>query len=40
MWYLESGGAGNLGRHTVQALLDRGLEVVVIDSLVTGSLAN
>jgi len=33
---LVSGGAGYIGSHTVQALLQRGLKVIVIDSLTTG----
>lgn len=33
---LVSGGAGYIGSHTVQALIERGFQVVVIDSLVTG----
>lgn len=36
MYILVSGGAGFIGSHTVQALLHRGFELVVIDSLVTG----
>ena len=35
-----TGGAGFLGSHLSEALLDRGDEVVVLDNLVTGSLAN
>jgi dTDP-glucose 4,6-dehydratase len=35
-----TGGAGFLGSHLSEALLDRGDEVVVIDNLVTGSLDN
>jgi dTDP-glucose 4,6-dehydratase len=35
-----TGGAGFLGSHLTAALLDRGDEVVVIDNLITGSLAN
>ncbi|MFZ3132397.1 MAG: UDP-glucose 4-epimerase GalE, partial [Desulfosporosinus sp.] len=33
---LVSGGAGYIGSHTVQALIDRGFKVVVVDSLVMG----
>jgi UDP-glucose 4-epimerase len=33
---LVSGGAGYIGSHTVQALIDRGFTVVVLDSLLTG----
>ena len=33
---MVSGGAGYIGSHTVQALLQRGLKVIVIDSLTTG----
>lgn len=33
---LVSGGAGYIGSHTVQALIKRGFEVVVLDSLITG----
>lgn len=33
---LVSGGAGYIGSHTVQALIDRGFKVVIVDSLVTG----
>jgi dTDP-glucose 4,6-dehydratase len=35
-----SGGAGFLGSHLVDALLERGDEVVVLDNLVTGSVDN
>ncbi len=35
-----TGGAGFLGSHLCEALLDRGDEVVAIDNLVTGSVAN
>lgn len=33
---LVSGGAGYIGSHTVQALIERGFKVVVLDSLITG----
>lgn len=33
---LVSGGAGYIGSHTVQALIERGFKVVVVDNLVTG----
>jgi len=33
---LVSGGAGYIGSHTVQALIERAFKVVVLDSLVTG----
>jgi dTDP-glucose 4,6-dehydratase len=35
-----TGGAGFLGSHLCRALLDRGDEVVALDNLVTGSVAN
>jgi dTDP-glucose 4,6-dehydratase len=35
-----TGGAGFLGSHLVHRLLDRGDEVVCLDNLITGSLAN
>ena len=36
MKILVCGGAGYIGSHTVKELLDKGYEVVVIDSLETG----
>jgi dTDP-glucose 4,6-dehydratase len=40
MRVVVTGGAGFLGSHLAETLLDRGDDVVVIDNLVTGSLAN
>jgi dTDP-glucose 4,6-dehydratase len=40
MRLVVTGGAGFLGSHLCRALLDRGDEVVAIDNLVTGSVAN
>jgi dTDP-glucose 4,6-dehydratase len=37
---LISGGAGFVGSHLVDALLARGMRVVVVDNLITGSLRN
>ena len=37
---LVTGGAGFLGSHLCEALLDRGHRVLCVDNLVTGSLAN
>lgn len=36
---LVSGGAGYIGSHTVQVLMDKGYDVVVLDDLSTGHLA-
>lgn len=38
--YLVTGGAGFIGSHLVDALLERGDHVVVLDTLATGRLAN
>src|ERR1700722_16285931 len=38
--YLVTGGAGFIGSHLVEALLARGDEVSVLDSLSTGRLSN
>ncbi len=40
MRVVVTGGAGFLGSHLCDRLLDRGDEVVVVDNLVTGSMAN
>ncbi|MDD1719028.1 MAG: NAD-dependent epimerase/dehydratase family protein [Methanoregulaceae archaeon] len=40
MIHLVTGGAGFIGSHLVDALVENGHEVVVVDSLVTGSRAN
>lgn len=44
MWmgpnYIVTGGAGFIGSHLVEALLERGGNVVVLDTLFTGRLAN
>lgn len=37
---LVTGGAGFIGSHTADALIDRGAEVVIIDSLITGRKEN
>ena len=40
MKLLVTGGAGFLGSHLCEVLLDDGLEVICIDNLITGSLDN
>lgn len=40
MLHIVTGGAGFLGSHLVDALLQRGDDVVIIDNLTTGSLRN
>ena len=38
--YLITGGAGFIGSHLTNLLLETGHQVVIIDDLVTGSLEN
>ena len=40
MRYLITGGAGFIGSHLAEALLDRGEDVTILDNLSTGQLAN
>ncbi|MEA2432833.1 MAG: UDP-glucose 4-epimerase, partial [Actinomycetota bacterium] len=40
MRYLVTGGAGFIGSHAVEALLDAGHEVIVLDNLSTGRIEN
>jgi UDP-glucose 4-epimerase len=40
MSYLVTGGAGFIGSHLVDALIDRGDSVIAVDNLTTGSLGN
>lgn len=37
---LVAGGAGFIGSHLTEALIERGIEVTVIDNLITGNLSN
>lgn len=37
---LVTGGAGFIGSHTVDALLEAGADVVIVDNLVTGRTDN
>lgn len=38
--YLVTGGAGFIGSHLVDALIERGYDIVVLDNLATGSMEN
>jgi len=40
MKYLVTGGAGFIGSHLAQALVERGERVIVLDDLTTGSMSN
>ena len=40
MRYLITGGAGFIGSHLAERLLERGDEVVLLDNLSTGSMEN
>jgi UDP-glucose 4-epimerase len=40
MRVLITGGSGFVGSHLAEALLDRGDEVLVLDNLSTGAIAN
>ena len=38
--YLVTGGAGFIGSHLCEALIERGCEAVAVDNLITGRLEN